>query len=350
MINEPSPVSALPRCPLPAPTAPVPTCGLANLLFGTSALTSPLPALAIMIIGLPLGLRPLALFADVVLLPHRRWSHEAVADRTRVAPRHCEATPDAQRDADTDRRIATAVLDAGPASPPPGTATPHAQREQRVQAGRGNPAEPPRPTPIATGTATPHAQRIDPPPASPIHPHPHALDRQHPMPSGNRGWLKNGAAPGDYLASPRCGARTRDGGACGQPAMPNGRCRLHGGKSTGARTEAGRARLRTLHTKHGGYGKEMQAHFHRMGALIADARHLLDSVRVKRRRAGTAAPSAMPVPATRPRPRRPAPGDGNTPCPADAALFALFATLGADPSPPAAISSSSHPAQPSELA
>ncbi len=31
-----------------------------------------------------------------------------------------------------------------------------------------------------------------------------------------------------------CGAKTRSGGTCKQPAMPNGRCRLHGGKSTGA--------------------------------------------------------------------------------------------------------------------
>ena len=28
-----------------------------------------------------------------------------------------------------------------------------------------------------------------------------------------------------------CGAKTRAGGRCKQPAMKNGRCRLHGGKS-----------------------------------------------------------------------------------------------------------------------
>lgn len=28
-----------------------------------------------------------------------------------------------------------------------------------------------------------------------------------------------------------CGAKTRSGGSCRQPAMLNGRCRLHGGKS-----------------------------------------------------------------------------------------------------------------------
>jgi hypothetical protein len=34
--------------------------------------------------------------------------------------------------------------------------------------------------------------------------------------------------------SPRCGARTRSGRPCRSPAMPNGRCRLHGGASPGA--------------------------------------------------------------------------------------------------------------------
>ncbi len=34
--------------------------------------------------------------------------------------------------------------------------------------------------------------------------------------------------------SPRCGARTRKRTPCQSPAMANGRCRLHGGKSPGA--------------------------------------------------------------------------------------------------------------------
>lgn len=32
----------------------------------------------------------------------------------------------------------------------------------------------------------------------------------------------------------RCGARTRAGGACRSTAMRNGKCRIHGGLSTGA--------------------------------------------------------------------------------------------------------------------
>jgi hypothetical protein len=34
--------------------------------------------------------------------------------------------------------------------------------------------------------------------------------------------------------TPRCGARTRFGTACRRPAMPNGKCRIHGGLSPGA--------------------------------------------------------------------------------------------------------------------
>ena len=45
-----------------------------------------------------------------------------------------------------------------------------------------------------------------------------------------------------------CGAKTRSGGSCRQPAMLNGRCRLHGGKSL-----SGSAHGRF---KHGFYTKE----------------------------------------------------------------------------------------------
>lgn len=36
---------------------------------------------------------------------------------------------------------------------------------------------------------------------------------------------------GDCL---KCGAKTRQGKVCKSPAMKNGRCRMHGGASTGA--------------------------------------------------------------------------------------------------------------------
>ena len=94
-----------------------------------------------------------------------------------------------------------------------------------------------------------------------------------------RGRLNNGNPGGDFLAAPRCGARTRAGCSCRQPAMANGRCRLHGGKSTGPRTEAGRARARRNRLVHGLRSAEMialaaaaAAAHRRLGALLAAAR------------------------------------------------------------------------------
>ena len=48
----------------------------------------------------------------------------------------------------------------------------------------------------------------------------------------------------------RCGAKTRRGTACQRPAnKKNGRCRLHGGASTGAKTEEGRARISAVNLR-----------------------------------------------------------------------------------------------------
>jgi hypothetical protein len=57
-------------------------------------------------------------------------------------------------------------------------------------------------------------------------------------------------------AAPRCGARNRAGNPCRAPAMPNGRCQMHGGKSTGPRTAEGLERMRRAKTKHGLYTAE----------------------------------------------------------------------------------------------
>lgn len=43
---------------------------------------------------------------------------------------------------------------------------------------------------------------------------------------------------------PRCGARTRKGTPCKAQALKNGRCFMHGGLSTGPRTEEGKAAQR----------------------------------------------------------------------------------------------------------
>ena len=55
----------------------------------------------------------------------------------------------------------------------------------------------------------------------------------------------------------RCGAKTRKGTACQRAANKrNGRCRVHGGASTGPRTKEGRARISDANLRHGRYTKD----------------------------------------------------------------------------------------------
>jgi hypothetical protein len=90
------------------------------------------------------------------------------------------------------------------------------------------------------------------PSSAPASPAPSAsAPKLHAIPGAARGRLKNGNPSVDYLKSPRCGACTRAGGCCRQPAMANGRCRMHGGLSTGPRTPEGLARCRTTRLVHG---------------------------------------------------------------------------------------------------
>jgi hypothetical protein len=93
-----------------------------------------------------------------------------------------------------------------------------------------------------------------PPPATP--PRTAAPDRPEPSHVARPGPLRNGNPRGNPNLGPRCGAKAHTTGlACRAPAMPNGRCRLHGGKSTGPRTPEGLARLAAAHTTHGLYAQ-----------------------------------------------------------------------------------------------
>jgi hypothetical protein len=67
---------------------------------------------------------------------------------------------------------------------------------------------------------------------------------------------------------PRCGARTRSGNPCQSPAMPNGRCRLHGGPSPGA--PAGNRNA----FRHGRYSAKAIANRREVAALIRAMRAL----------------------------------------------------------------------------
>jgi hypothetical protein len=93
-----------------------------------------------------------------------------------------------------------------------------------------------------------------------------------------RGWLKNGNPPGDYMKAPRCGAKNRRGTPCQCPAMPNGRCRLHGGLSTGPRTKEGLERMRQANTKHGFYSARSKQLRRESRAALRGIRDLLKAL------------------------------------------------------------------------
>ncbi|RPJ19295.1 MAG: hypothetical protein EHM35_20835 [Planctomycetaceae bacterium] len=81
--------------------------------------------------------------------------------------------------------------------------------------------------------------------------------------------LRNGNPQGNPMNAPRCGAKTRQGTACRGPAMANGRCRMHGGASTGPRTPEGLERSRRARLKHGYYCAENIARRREIRRLMA---------------------------------------------------------------------------------
>src|ERR1039458_459951 len=98
-------------------------------------------------------------------------------------------------------------------------------------------------------------------------------------PGGRDGPLRNGNPRGNPNLAPRCGAKVRATGcACRAPAMANGRCRCHGGKSTGPRTPEGRASVARAHTTHGNYAQAGLGAKHRVATR--QARVLMRRIRV----------------------------------------------------------------------
>ena len=88
----------------------------------------------------------------------------------------------------------------------------------------------------------------------------------------------NTCTPWAFMEAPRCGAKTRKGTPCRAPAMRNGRCRLHGGKSTGPKTPEGIERIRQAHLKHGLYTKEAIAQRKEFNALLRKWRNTLKEI------------------------------------------------------------------------
>lgn len=75
----------------------------------------------------------------------------------------------------------------------------------------------------------------------------------------------------EFLFSPRCGAQTRQGTPCQAPAMPNGRCRMHGGKSTGPPRGTQNA------LKHGYFTREAIERRRRTSQLLSECRNFLQA-------------------------------------------------------------------------
>jgi len=75
----------------------------------------------------------------------------------------------------------------------------------------------------------------------------------------------------------RCSAKTRHGTPCQRFALKllnNGRCRLHGGLSTGAKTGVGKQRQLVAKTKHGYYAKAAIKQRRELKQLLKEARAL----------------------------------------------------------------------------
>ena len=88
-------------------------------------------------------------------------------------------------------------------------------------------------------------------------------------------------------AAPRCGARSkRTGKPCRGAAMQNGRCKLHGGKSTGPRTPEGLERSRRANWKHCYYSHEAKVERSRVRAAMLAVRYLRDSTLQRKRTGG----------------------------------------------------------------
>lgn len=80
---------------------------------------------------------------------------------------------------------------------------------------------------------------------------------------------------GPMLASRRCGAKTRNGGACRSPAVHGKkRCRMHGGAEG-----SGAPRANQNARKHGLFTEKASAERRQIQALLREARKLLEEMK-----------------------------------------------------------------------
>lgn len=94
------------------------------------------------------------------------------------------------------------------------------------------------------------------------------------------GWLKNGNPPGDFTKAPRCNAKAKSTQRpCRAPAMINGRCRLHGGCSTGPRTPEGLEKSRMANWKDGHYSANALAMKRYLSRVKKELREYMKKIR-----------------------------------------------------------------------
>jgi len=80
---------------------------------------------------------------------------------------------------------------------------------------------------------------------------------------------------GPMLASPRCDAKARSGGACRSPAVSGRkRCRMHGGAHG-----SGAPRANQNACKHGPFTRDAIAERRQIQALLVEARKLLEAMK-----------------------------------------------------------------------
>jgi hypothetical protein len=80
---------------------------------------------------------------------------------------------------------------------------------------------------------------------------------------------------GPMLASRRCGAKTRSGGACRSPAVHGKkRCRMHGGAQG-----SGAPRANQSARKHGLFTRDLIDERRQIQALLREARKFLEEVK-----------------------------------------------------------------------
>lgn len=106
---------------------------------------------------------------------------------------------------------------------------------------------------------------------------------------------------GSKITCARCTAKSkRNGEQCKKPALKTSRtqkCEFHGGRSTGAKTEAGKARIAAAHTIHGRETREQREQRSAASARISqleDAMHVLKMTTAPRTR-GRKATGYTPV-------------------------------------------------------